>query len=177
MVELKGKITILKTLEREHCKKLWKEYEIDEEHPTQALEPGKSIEYADNWFEDIQDKQGQSQYYLGIFTTEHVLVGDIQLANIDWKNRTAEIGFGISKEKDRGRGYCSDAVKTILRFAFDHLDLYRISASTVEFNESAIKVLERNNFELEGKKKKAVLCSGDRYDLLVYSLLRKNFDS
>lgn len=176
MVELKGNITILKTLEREHCKKLWKEYEIDEEHPTQALEPGKSIEYAEDWFEEIQKKQGQSQYYLGIFTTEHVLVGDIQLTKIDWKNRTAEIEFGISKETDRGKGYASDACKTILKFAFEQLDLYRVSASTIEYNDAAIKVLERNGFKQEGKKKKAVFRSGERYDLLLYGLLREKAD-
>jgi len=175
MIELEGDITVLKTLEREHCKKLWREHEIDDDLPTQPFEPGKSIEKADEWFEDIQKKQGEEQYYLGIFTKEDELVGDIQVTNIDWKNRTAELGVGISKIEDRGKGYGSDASRTILKFGFEHLDLNRVSARTFEFNKPAIKLLEKNGFELEGREKEAAFISGDRYDRLIYGLLRSKF--
>lgn len=56
MTELKGETTVLKTLEREDCKKLWREHEVDQELPTQQIEPGRSIEQAEDWFEDIQKK-------------------------------------------------------------------------------------------------------------------------
>jgi len=176
MVKLEGEKTVLKTLERKHCKKLWKDYEIDEELPTQPLEPGKSIEKADDWFEEMQEKQGDDQYYLGIFTYEDELIGDIQLANIDWKNRTATLGIGISKKEDRGKGYGTDACRTILKFGFDHLDLHRVSAGTFEFNKPAIKLLEKNGFELEGREKEAAFISGDRYDRLIFGLLRSKFE-
>lgn len=172
MVKLEGEKTVLKTLERKHCKKLWKDYEINEELPTQPLEPGKSIENADDWFEEMQEKQGDDQYYLGIFTYEDELIGDIQLANIDWKNRTATLGMCISKKEDRGKGYGTDACETIIRFAFDHLDLYRLSARTIEFNTAAKKMLEKNGFELEGKEKKATFRFGERHDRLIFGLLK-----
>ncbi|MFW6305539.1 MAG: GNAT family N-acetyltransferase [Candidatus Saliniplasma sp.] len=175
MTELKGETTVLKTLEREDCKKLWREHEVDQELPTQQIEPGRSIEQAEDWFEDIQKKQGDEQYYLGIFTKDDRLVGDIQLSNIDWRNRTAQLGIGISKKEDRNKGYGSDACLTILKFAFDHLDLYRIAAKTYEYNKAAIKLLKKNNFTLEGREREAVSISGERYDRFVYGLLRDEF--
>ncbi len=174
MVQLKGEKTILKTLEREHCKKLWNDHEIDEELPTQPLEPGRSVENADEWFDEMQEKQGDEHYYLGIFTYEDELLGDVQLANIDWKNRTATLGIGISKIEDRGKGYGTDACATIIRFAFDQLDLHRISARTAGFNTAAKKMLEKNGFELEGEEKEAIYRSGERHDRLIYGLVRNS---
>lgn len=62
-----------------------------------------------------------------------------------------------------------------MKFAFDHLDLYRIAAKTYEYNKAAIKLLKKNNFTLEGREREAVSISGERYDRFVYGLLRDEF--
>jgi hypothetical protein len=70
MVELRGDETVLRTLEREHCRQLWEWYESAEEIPTEPLNVGLSVEGADKWFEEMQAKQGKEQLYLGVFTPE-----------------------------------------------------------------------------------------------------------
>lgn len=69
---------------------------------------------------------------MGIFTLDGQVVGDIQLSNINWRYRTAELGIGITTEINRGKGYVIDATGTIIRFAFNHLDIYRITAGTAD---------------------------------------------
>ena len=78
MVELTGRLAVLRPLERDHCKSLWERFEPEAPIPTEPLTVGMSVEGADAWYDEIQKTQGKGQVYLGIFTIEGDLVGDVQ---------------------------------------------------------------------------------------------------
>ena len=177
MIELRGERVVLKTLEREHCRELWEAYEPEEPFATEPVRPGLSVEGADKWFDEMQEKQGREQVYLGIFCADGRLVGDVQLANIDWRHRTATVGAGIARRSDRRQGYGSDATRVMVVYAFEHLDLMRVSASTIEYNEGAQRVLLKCGFVEEGRERQAVFCQGRRWDRVRYGLLREEFVS
>ena len=172
MIELRGEKVVLRTLERKDCRRLWEEYEPEGPLPSEALTPGLSVEGADKWFEEMQAKQGKEQVYLGIFTPGGELLGDIQLAHIDWRNRTATVGYGISRKQNRSKGYATDAVRVLARFAFEELDLYRLSVETAAHNAASCRVLEKCGFVREGCARQAVFCGGKRWDRITYGLLR-----
>ena len=174
MIQLKGQHVVLRTLEREHCHTLWSQVEVDPEMPSEPIMPGMSEEGADAWFEQIQEQQGKTLLHLGIFGPNGKLLGDIQLTNIDWRHRTASLGCGLALKEDRGRGYGSDAVATLLRFAFEHLDLVRISANTVEHNRAGQQSLLKLGFVEEGRARKAIYSGGQRWDRINYGLLRSD---
>jgi RimJ/RimL family protein N-acetyltransferase len=176
MITLQGQKVILRTLEREHCRELWEAFEPTIPLPTEPLNPGLSVEGADTWFEGMQAAQGKSHVYLGIFTHEGRLVGDVQLANLDWRHRTASLGVGIARATDRGQGYGLNAAQTLLRYGFRHLDLYRVRAATADYNLAMQKVLEKCGFVQEGRERKAIYCDGKRWDRLIYGLLRDDFN-
>jgi len=175
MIELQGEKVILRTLERAHCHELWDAYESTAPIPTEPLNPGLSVEGADKWFEEMQAKQGKEHVYLGIFTYEERPVGGIQLANLDWRYRTATLGVGLERAADRGHGYGLDATVTLLRYGFEHLDLYRVSATTAECNIAMQRILETCGFTLEGREREALYAAGRRWDRLTYGLLRPEF--
>ena len=176
MVELRGNKIVLRTLERGHCRELWQAYDPIDPLPTESLNPGLSVENADKWFEEMQAKQGTQQVYLGVFTDEGKLLGDVQLSNIDWKNRTAGVGLSIAREADRHQGFGFDASLIMVRYAFRHLDLHRVSAATASHNTPAQRILEKCGFVHEGTEREAIFCDGRRMDRLIYGLLRKDFD-
>ena len=176
MIELCGKRIVLRTLEREHCRILWQQFEPAQPVPTESLNPGLSVEGADKWFEDMQARQGRDQVYLGVFMPNGALLGDVQLASIDWRYRTASIGLGITCRAERGKGYGTDAALTLLRYAFAHLDLYRVWAATAEHNTAAQHVLSKCGFAQEGREREAVYCAGRRWDRLIYGLLRPDYE-
>lgn len=177
MIELRGEKVVLRPLERVHCRELWDAYEPTAPLPTESLNPGLSAEGADKWFDEMQAAQGKSQLYLGIFTHEGRLLGDIQLANIDWRHRSASLGVGIARTADRGQGYGQDATLTLLRYGFQHLDLYRVSAATAACNAAMQGVLEKCKFTLEGREREAIYAGGNRWDRLLYGLLRNDFQA
>ena len=108
MVELRGEKVVLRALEREHCRQLWERYKAAAPLPTEPLNPGLSVEGADKWFEDMQAKQGRQHVYLGIFSLGDELLGDVQLADIDWRHRAANLGGSIARADERGQGYGAD---------------------------------------------------------------------
>ena len=175
MIELRGQQVVLRALERDDCPWLWAAYEAAEPLPTEPLHLGLSAEGADAWFAEIQAGQEKDRLHLGIFTLDGRLVGDIQLANIDWRNRTAELGVGIARAADRGQGYAGEATRLLLGYAFDQYDLARISTATLAHNTAAIRGLERGGFVAEGRDRAAVYLDGRRVDRLRFGLLREEF--
>jgi len=176
VIELQGEKVILRALEREHCRQLWQQYEPAEPLPTEPLNPGLSVEGADKWFEEIEAKQGREQIYLGVFTQTGEPVGDIQLAHINWRDRAAAIGLSIARLADRKQGYGTDATMTLLRFGFEHLDLYRVTAAIVEYNRGAQRILHKCGFVQEGRERQAIYIGGRRWDRLLFGLLRAEFE-
>jgi RimJ/RimL family protein N-acetyltransferase len=175
MVKLEGKRIYLGTLEREHCKIVFEEFEYDFVHKTEQLHIGHSIETAEEWFEQIKKEQGKSHIRLGIFLNDGKIIGDIALQDIDYKNRVCSIGMGMSKLEYRNKGYGREAVKLLLDYGFNNIGLERITANTLEINVSAQKSLEKTGFVLEGKERKAEYFGGKRYDKYHYGLLKEEY--
>lgn len=177
MLRLLGKQVYLSVLEREHCKTLYDDFEYDFNLNAEPLNIGHSIEKADEWYADIQKRQGNDNIRLGIFLTDGTVIGDVALQGINWKNRVCDIGLGIAKIKNRGKGYGKEAVKLLLDYAFYNLGLERIEANTLEQNIPAQKSLEGLGFILEGRQRKAVYMAGKKYDRLNYAILAEEYHS
>ena len=177
MIKIYGCKIYLSVLEKEHCKKIWEDFEYDFAAKTEPLNIGHSILKAESWFEEIQKDQGEKHVRLGIFISEDDrVIGDIALQDIDWKNRSCSIGLGIAKKDYRSKGYGTEAVNIMLKYGFNNLGLERITANTLEQNKAAQRSLEKNNFVLEGRERKAVYFGGQKWDKLNYSILREEFN-
>ena len=174
-MKLQGEKIYLATLEREHCKKLYVEFEYDFANMAEQLHIGHSIEKSDAWFDEIQKLQGERHIRLGIFLPDGTVIGDIALQDLDWKNRSCTLGYGLTKLAYRGKGYATDAAKVILRYGFHHIGLERISATTQENNIGSQRVLEKCGFTLEGRERKAEYFASKRHDRLIYGLLAAEF--
>ena len=59
---------------------------------------------------------------------ENKPIGTVGLKNFDWLNRKAELFISIGDQAYVSGGYGTDAVKTLVKYAFDHLNLHKISA-------------------------------------------------
>ena len=175
MVKLKGEKIILATLEREDCKKIWEDTEYDFGQLTEPFIVGWSAVNADTWFDEIQRDQGNKHIRLGIFLPDGTVIGDVALQDLDWKNRSCTLGYGLTKLEYRNNGYATDAAKTILRYGFCHIGFERISSSTQENNIGSQRVLEKCGFTLEGRERKAKYFAGKRHDHLIYGLLAEEY--
>ncbi|MPM90818.1 hypothetical protein SDC9_137940 [bioreactor metagenome] len=76
-------------------------------------------------------------------------IGKIELFRFDMNSNSAEIGYCLSKS-ERGKGYITEAVKKIIDWAFNILDLNRIYSHVLDENTNSANVLLRCGFQLEG---------------------------
>lgn len=81
--------------------------------------------------------------------------------------KDAEIGYFLSSDK-WSKGIMTKAVSEITKIAFDKLDIIRITGIVYKPNIASQRVLEKNDFVLEGIKKNAVFKNGNIYDMCIY---------
>ena len=105
------------------------------------------------------------------------LIGKAEVQRIEWTNGNGQIRIGIGDAQDRCKGYGTQALRMLLRFAFAELNLFRISANVPEYNEGAIALLKKFGFVEEVRRRQALEREGRRWDLLVFGLLKDEWQS
>jgi len=101
------------------------------------------------WLESITVTNHREKVF-AIETLDHALIGSVGLHNINWVERKAELGIMIGEPSFWGQGYGSDAVRQILRIAFEKMNLNRVYLRVFENNPRAIRVYEKCGFQKEG---------------------------
>ncbi|MBQ9263876.1 MAG: GNAT family N-acetyltransferase [Clostridia bacterium] len=113
------------------------------------------------------------EYQFAIETkTDRVLIGQCGFIKVNWKNRVGELAILIGDKDYRGKGYGTDAVRTLIKFGFEELNLRKIKASVFDFNEPALRCYEKCGFEQEGTLKKEIYREGAYHDVVLLRLLR-----
>jgi RimJ/RimL family protein N-acetyltransferase len=99
------------------------------------------------------------------------LIGKALVEWIDWTNGNGYIRLGIGSADDRRKGYGSQALSMLLRYAFGELNLYRVTAVVPAYNEGAIRLFQKFGFMEEVRRRKALNRDGEIWDLLSFGLL------
>lgn len=134
----------------------------------------KSLEDQIAWFKANGTDLSVLRYIIAEKDTDDAL-GTIILSNIDNKNATANVHIKMSSSMGRGKGYASDALKALLKYSFEELRLNCIYANIISYNESSIRLFERNGFVREGELRERVFKNGEFNNVFVYSLLKTEF--
>jgi RimJ/RimL family protein N-acetyltransferase len=100
------------------------------------------------------------------------LIGLIGLYTIFQLHREAFIGIHIGEREFWGKGYGTDALRVLLRYAFEELNLQRISLSVLEGNARAMRSYEKCGFRYEGRERRVWAYDGRRWDEIYMGVLR-----
>lgn len=103
------------------------------------------------------------------------LIGFVALHSIEWNNGAGLLAVGIGEPEYRGKGYGTDALQLLLRYAFDELNLYRVGLDVIATNTRAIRAYEKLGFQREGLMRGAVLRDGLRIDRVFMGILRDDW--
>lgn len=103
-----------------------------------------------------------------------LLIGDCGLQLDAADRRLAEIGFTFAREH-QGRGYASEAVRALLRFAFAELSVHRVKAVVDCSNGRAIALLERLGLRREGHFRQRSWFKGGWSDEYEFAILAREW--
>ena len=143
-------------------------YDVDPVRPMSVAMVKKQYEKLEK---EIEEEKGM--YYFAIRAkSDDRLIGKAIVQRIEWSNGNAYIKFGIGSADDRHKGYASQAMRMLLRFAFGELNLFRLTADVPAYNEGAIALLKKFGFVEEVRRRQALERDGQRWDMLVFGLLK-----
>lgn len=91
------------------------------------------------------------------------------------KHRRAEIGYSISDEQHKRKGYMGEALQAILSYGFNEMGLYRAEALVADYNTASVKLLQKFGFTFEGCLRQHYNVDGVNEDSQMYSLLKDEF--
>ena len=98
----------------------------------------------------------------------------IGLVVLELEGGVQEIGYGIIPN-ERGKSYCTEAVKIAVDYLFLSKPIARIQAHTNVRNVASQRVLEKAGFEKEGIVRKRIFVRGEWKDEFLYSILREEW--
>jgi RimJ/RimL family protein N-acetyltransferase len=136
-----------------------------------------SVKGNQEWLEKEFETGDKLKFFFTIHTLDDDrMIGFTGLWIEDWNHRHAWVGIGLGEREYWGRGYGTDAMRLTVRYAFDELDLQRVSLSVFEYNPRAIRSYEKAGFEHEGRLRQTVLRDGRRWDLVLMGILREDWE-
>ena len=92
----------------------------------------------------------------------------------DEKRRSWEIGYAILPEHQK-QGFCIDAVRCLLRFAFTELNAHKVIATCNEYNIASYRIMERLGMTREGVFREEKLWQGKWVDQYFYGILEDEY--
>ena len=98
------------------------------------------------------------------------IVGSIGLFHADWEVRAVEIGYGVRGD-ERGKGYASEALAAVARWALTEGGMQRAWLRANTDNVASVRVAEKADFRREGTLRRAGLEDDGLHDQAVFSLL------
>ena len=98
-------------------------------------------------------------------------LGTLIMNEIDQRNGVAHIHVKMAAGETRGKGYGTDAVNTIVQYAFEELRLHCVFANVISYNAASIRMLEKCGFHRDGILRERVYKQGKYFDEYTYSKL------
>jgi len=98
-------------------------------------------------------------------------IGNVGLT-IDPNHKKASLGLLIGDKESWGKGVACEIFKAVVRYAFNHLDLFKVYCGVYVSNIGSIKALKRAGFKEEGRCRLHCICNGKREDSLYLGILK-----
>jgi len=89
-------------------------------------------------------------------------------------DRRGSVGYDLARAY-WGQGIMSEAVRAVVEFGFNHMELNRIEADADARNPASARVLEKIGFQREGLQREQFYDSGAFYDLVLFGLLKRDY--
>ena len=105
------------------------------------------------------------------------LIGNISLMEIEHIHRRAALGLFIGGAERRGKGYGTEAIRLILGYGFNILNLHNIMLTVHADNPQGLACYNKIGFREVGRRREARIKDGCYIDLVYMDILGSDFNS
>ena len=135
--------------------------------------PG-SMEYQKKWFASLQSDHLNQRF--AIEAPDVGLIGTANLVEIDWKNNHAIHGMMLGDKEIRGKGYGTDTIMAVMRYAFEELHMERLNSGMIEYNQVSLKVYcMKCGWKEEGRRRRWYFRKNRYWDMIIVGVTRDDY--
>lgn len=133
--------------------------------------PSDRASLTENVRQKLQDSNSVFLAIVSSDTERHI--GNIKLGPIDWVHGLADVGLLIGDKTCWGKGYATEAIGLVVKYAFQELKLHKLTAGFYAANEASGRAFLKNGFVVEGIRIRHRLCEGNYVDTVLLGLLNE----
>lgn len=127
------------------------------------------------WIEKRAEQENRFGFSIRSLADDR-LIGDIGLF-VQWAEGNAWVGIAIGERDFWGKGFGTDAMRLALQYAFNELNLRRVSLALHAYNTRAQRSYEKAGFRFEGLMRQDQLKEGKRSDSIFMGILREEWQA
>jgi RimJ/RimL family protein N-acetyltransferase len=170
-----GKLVHLTIVDPEKDAEMLTKWDHDSEYD-RLLNAGAAYMWPPKMMKEWIEKEKDIYFFIIRTLADDQPIGLVDLSGFNWSARSAWVGIGLGERDFWGKGYGTDAMQVILRYAFEELNLNRVNLDVFEYNERAKKSYLKCGFVEEGRTRKAMTRDGKRWDIIYMGILRSEWE-
>ncbi len=168
---IRGEKVVIRGIQKEDASQIYKW--VNEEQLrdfTGTLYPVSEFEH-EKWIANVTTSQNTKLFAICV---DNKCIGTIGLKNFDTTSRNVELYISIGENNLQNNGYGSDAVSTLTRFCFEHLNIHKVYLKVFASNKRAVRCYEKAGFIEEGMLKEHHFSKGKYEDILILAKIYDN---
>jgi ribosomal-protein-alanine N-acetyltransferase len=123
-----------------------------------------------------KNKRGDEPDWGIVYKGDQRFVGTCGFAGWEAGHARAEIGYVIRREY-WGQGLMPEAVRAVVSFGFENMDLNRLEARSIAENAASTRVMEKAGMLYEGTLRQREFIKGAYRDIKLYAILKSEHRS
>jgi RimJ/RimL family protein N-acetyltransferase len=143
-----------------------------EDQPARPMAVFEVKKLYERWQKEVED--GNRQFLFAIRMSEaqnEEAIGVVRITHVEWVHGAAYLDLIMDNEA-HWQAYAREVLDLALRYAFEELSLFRVTAVIAEHNTLANDLFEQSRFTLEVRQRQAVYWNRRTWDKLYFGLLR-----
>lgn len=132
-----------------------------------------SSEQQKEWWKAISKSRTQ-QWFSVVNLESNELVGVLRFQNIDYINRSCEIGADVFKQY-RGKGFGKLIYEMALEYFFNHLNMHTIYLKVADFNIRGIELYKKIGFFETGRLVQTIFRFGSYHDNILMCITEEQY--
>jgi RimJ/RimL family protein N-acetyltransferase len=134
----------------------------------------RNQEIQEKWFDNL-NQQKKNMVFAICLEDSNLHIGNVSLFDINFIDSNAGLTIFIGDEEQRGKGYGSESLELLLRYAFDYLNLHKVHCKT-NSNNYAAELYKKLGFKQEGVLREQSYEFGEYVDKIRFGILSEEFD-
>lgn len=169
---LAGNVIFLRKLEIDDLDRTWHWLHCPDVYRKIGVQVPFSKTEQQQWFRQMETANDKLVFAVCLReTAEHI--GNVSLDTIDWRHRNARLSAFLGDAETRGKGYGSDAIRTLVAYAFQFLNLHKVWCKTDADDHRLLRLYEKIGFRSEGLLLEHEYRGGTYIDKRVFAIVNR----